>query len=88
MIFDWRGFAVDGLQLRENVNIAMFVLLLLLAAVAMWNVETLPPRNVVSATQTPKRDVKLQREWQLISFFWGGGGGFQHMEMWRNRYVV
>ena len=32
-----------------------------LAVIAMWNVETLPLRNMGSGTQIPKRDTKLQR---------------------------
>ena len=61
----------DRGHIRQNrpFTKAPFCFLSTLAAVAAWNVETLPLRNVVSATQIPRRDAKLQQECRL---------GFQH----------
>ena len=51
------------------------------AAVATWNVEPLALRNVVSATQLPKRDAKLQREWHYL------GGGQRATTKVQHRFV-
>ena len=91
MIFDWRGFAVNGLQLQgtcEHCNVCFSLALGCGCNVERGNV--IPTkRGVRNADPETRRQTAVR----MAIIFWGGGfqgggGGFQHMEMWRNRYVA